>query len=127
LVRYAVALSDLDGYALADDVLTDLPVVPSLGGGRLPLEASMLSVVGAEVSSVRRVTGGALEVRIFNPAGVATTVEIRRGTAVSDRTGSQGTALRGQLVDLRGRYVASFEGSFELGPYRIATARLAES
>ena len=34
--------------------------------------------------------------------------------------------MRGQLVDLRGRQVESFEGSFELGPHRIATARLTE-
>jgi hypothetical protein len=27
---------------------------------------------------------------------------------------------------LRGRYIASFEGSFELGPYRIATVRLSD-
>ena len=58
---------------------------------------------GAEVSSVRR-TGGALEVRVFNPAGEPTTV--RLGT----RTG--------WLVDLRGRPTQSFEGSFELRGHR---------
>ena len=50
-LRYAVAVGELDGYALADDAFTDLPVLPSLGGGRLPLEGSMLSVSGAEVSA----------------------------------------------------------------------------
>ena len=129
-VRYAVAVGDLDGYALADDAFADLPVVSSLGGGRLPLEGSMLSVSGAEVSSLRRVAGGALEVRVFNSDGPCH--HRRAGSrSVADSSGSdswrQAQTLRGQLVDLRGRYLASFEGSFELGPYRIATARLAES
>jgi mannosylglycerate hydrolase len=128
-VRYAVAVGDQNGYALADDAFADLPVVSSLGGGRRGLEGSMLSVSGAEVSSLRRVAGGALEVRVFNPTGLATTVEL--GRSVADSSGSDSGApaetLRGQLVDLRGRYLASFEGSFELGPSRIATARLAVS
>ena len=127
-VHYALAVGDRNGYGLADDAFVDLPVLASLGGGRRRLEGSMLSVSGAEVSSLRRVAGGALEVRVFNPAGLPTTVEVRRSAAESD--GSDGEApmarLRGQLVDLRGRYVASFEGSFELGPYRIATARLSD-
>ena len=69
-VRYAVAVGDLDGYALADDAFTDLPVVTSLGGGRLPLEASMLSVHrcrGERGPAGRR---RVLEVRVFNPGGV---------------------------------------------------------
>ena len=127
-LRYAVAVGELDGYALADDAFTDLPVLPSLGGGRLPLEGSMLSVSGAEVSAVRRVAGGGLEVRVFNPGASTSTVEMQRNAGETDAGGPPApTPLRGRLVDLRGRYVASFEGSFELGPYRIATARLAES
>ena len=125
-VRYGVAVGDLDGYALADDAFTDLPVVASLGGGRLALEASMLSVQGAEVSALRRVAG-VLEVRVFNPRGVATNVMLRQGTSDSDSSRTPGESIRGQLVDLRGRFVGSFEGSFELGPYQIATARLVES
>ena len=125
-LRYAVAVGVADGYALADDAFSDLPVVSSLGGGRLALEASMLSVAGAELSALRRAAGGALEIRVFNPGGTPTKVELRSGTAGPDNPRASEAMLRGQLVDLRGRYVASFEGSFELGPYRIATARLAE-
>jgi len=124
-VRYALAVGDIGGYEVADDAFTDLPVVGSLGGGRFPTEASMLSVAGAEVSALRRVAGGALEVRVFNPGAARATVEMRSGSAASDETHAPGSTLRGQLVDLRGRYLGSFEGSFELGPYRIATARLA--
>ncbi len=124
-MRYAVAVGDLDGYRLADDAFTDLPVVSSLGGGRLALEASMLAVAGAEVSSVRRVAGGVLEIRVFNPGGAPTTVEVGMGTAESDNLEVPAARLRGQLVDLRGGHVGSFEGSFDLGPHRIATARLA--
>ncbi len=124
-MRYAVATGVEDLYALADNAFSDLPVVASLGGGRLPLEASMLSVTGAEVSSLRRVAGGALEVRVFNPGAEATRVVVERGTASAEGDGSSGSHL-GQLVDLRGRYTAGFEGSFELGPYRIATVRLSD-
>ena len=124
-VRYAVATGTEDPYALADDAFGDLPVVASLGGGRLPLEASMLSVTGAEVSSVRRIAGGALEVRVFNPSAKATQVAVGRRPASTADSGSSGSH-RGQLVDLRGRFIAGFEGSFELGPYRIATVRLSD-
>jgi hypothetical protein len=61
---------------------------------------------------------------VFNPGGEPATVEVRRGTADANGSLAPGDRVRGQLVDLRGRHVASFEGSFELGPYRIATARL---
>jgi hypothetical protein len=124
-MRYAVAVGTEDAYALADDAFGDLPVVASLGGGHLPLEASMLSVIGAEVSSVRRVAGSAIEVRVFNPGAEATRVAVERSSATTDGVGSSGSH-RGQLVDLRGRYIGGFEGSFELGPHRIATVRLSD-
>jgi hypothetical protein len=127
-MRYAVAVGVGvgDGYALADAAFGDLAVVASLGGGRLPLEASMLSVTGAEVSAVRRVAGGALEVRVFNPGGIPTDVAVIAGNGGAGSPWAPGASPRGQLVDLRGRHVASFEGSFELGPYRIATVRLSD-
>jgi hypothetical protein len=127
-MRYAVAVGVGvgDGYALADAAFGDLPVVASLGGGRLPLEASMLSVTGAEVSAVRRVAGGALEVRVFNPSGIPTDVAVIAGNGGAGSPWAPGASPGGQLVDLRGRHVASFEGSFELGPYRIATVRLSD-
>jgi hypothetical protein len=49
-------------------------------------------------------------VRVFNPTEQATTVEL--------------AGRRGWLVDLRGRPLSPFEGSFELGAHAIATARL---
>jgi hypothetical protein len=122
VLRYALALEATDPYGLADDAFMDLPVVSSLGGGRRGLESSLLSVTGAEVSALRRVAGGVLELRVFNPTGASTRVEVRRG--LRSAPGADDEPLRGQLVDLRGRFVASFEGSFELGPHRIATARL---
>jgi len=57
---------------------------------------------------VRRVAG-LLEVRVFNPSDQVTTV----------RVGSRS----GWLVDLRGRTLNPFDGSFELGPFGIATFR----
>jgi hypothetical protein len=68
-----------------------------------------LRVEGAEVSALRR-EGGVLELRVFNPSAESTTVEV--------------PGHSGWLVDLRGYPVAAFEGSFELRPFGIATARL---
>ena len=51
-----------------------------------------------------------LEVRVFNPTAQATVV------ALPGRSG--------WLVDLRGYPLEPFEGSFELRPFGIATARL---
>ena len=120
-LRYALALGEQDPYALADEAFLDMAVAASLGGGELELEASLLSVTGAQVSALHRVAG-ALEMRVFNPDSKAARVEVRS----SDGTGPVGLTapVRGHLVDLRGRFVASFEGSFALGPHAIATARL---
>jgi hypothetical protein len=125
-LRYAVALGPFDAYGLADDAFSDLCVVSSLGGGKRAVEASLLSLQGAELSALRRVEGGALELRVFNPTGSTTRVEVRGAEQASGEPGEPGAPMRGQLVDLRGRQVESFEGSFELGPHRIATARLTE-
>lgn len=124
-LRYAVALDADDPYALAEEAFCDLPVVASLGGGSFALEASLLSVSGAELSALRRVGGGVLEMRVFNPSGDTRFVEVRAGTGPTPDPDSRQVPVRGQLVDLRGRHLAGFEGSFELGPHRIATARLA--
>jgi hypothetical protein len=62
---------------------------------------------------VHREPGG-LVVRVYNPGATAGTVEIERDE----------TPARGWLVDLRGRPVERFEGSFELRAAGIATARL---
>ena len=108
-LHYAVAVDVDDPYALADDVLLPLEVVASNGGGTRPPEGSELSVSGAEVSAVRR-EGGLLEVRVFNPRPTPTTVSI--------------AGRAGWLVDLRGYPQSPFEGSFELRPFGLATARL---
>jgi len=106
---YALALGESDPYALADDVLLPLEVVSSFGGGSRPDQGSELNLDGAQVSALRR-ENGVLEVRVFNPGAHTTTVDIG-GRA-------------GWLVDLRGFPVEPFEGSFELRPFGIATARL---
>jgi alpha-mannosidase len=105
----AAAGADLDPYALADDVLLPLTVVTSLGGGSRADSGSELRIDGAVVSALRR-QGGALEVRVFNPASEPTTVSL--------------PGRSGWLVDLRGYPEQPFEGSFELRPFGIATARL---
>ena len=61
------------------------------------------------MSAVRR-ERGILEVRVFNPTPDTATVAI--------------TGQAGWLIDLRGYPERPFEGSFELRPFGIATARL---
>ena len=107
-LRYALALDCADPYALADDVLLPLEAVSSLGGGTRPASGSALTVDGAQVSALHRVAG-VLEARVFNPTAASTTVSF--------------AGRSGWLVDLRGYPLQPFEGSFELGPFRIATAR----
>jgi alpha-mannosidase len=110
VLRYAVHVGDGDPYALADDAFLPLEVVVAPGGGDVQSVGTALQVHGAEVSAVVR-RGGALEVRVFNNSDEETTVAIDGHT--------------GWLVDLRGRPLAPFDGSFALGPWAIATARLA--
>jgi len=107
--RYAVALGDVDPYALADDAFLPLQVTVGKGRGDWSDVGDMLHITGAEVSSVRRV-GGALEVRLFNPTSHDVEVDVGHHT--------------GWLVDLRGRTIDHVEGRFTLGPWRIATLRL---
>ncbi|MEY2571786.1 MAG: 2-O-(6-phospho-alpha-D-mannosyl)-D-glycerate hydrolase [Acidimicrobiaceae bacterium] len=99
---------DVDPYALVDDALVPLRITQARGGDR-PSEGQALTVDGAQVSALRRV-GGRLELRVFNPSATETTVTI------ADRTG--------WLIDLRGRALEPFTGSFVLAPWKIATARL---
>jgi hypothetical protein len=66
-------------------------------------------VEGAQVSAVRR-ERVFLEVRVFNPTPDTATVSI--------------AGHAGWLINLRGHPVQPFEGSFELRPFGIATARL---
>lgn len=108
--RYAICIdAGIDPYAMVDDVFLPLEVVSCDGGGWRPDQGSAFDVTGAEVSAVTRVRG-ALEVRVFNPTATVTTVSLPERS--------------GWLVDLRGRPVASFDGSFSLRPFGIATVRL---
>jgi mannosylglycerate hydrolase len=106
--RYALAASPTDPYALAEDVLMPLEVVHSAGGGARPGTGSAFEVEGAQVSALRRVRG-LLEVRVFNPTEAETTVRVR--------------GRSGWLVDLRGRTLAPFDGSFPLSAFEVATFR----
>jgi hypothetical protein len=108
-LRYALALDCTDPYRLADDVLMPLEVAASLGGGSRPPAGTELSVDGAEVSALHRV-GGVLEARVYNPRPEPTVVSF--------------PGRSGWLVDLRGYPRRRFEGSFELRPFGITTARL---
>ena len=108
-LRYALALDCQDPYSLADDVLLPLETTASLGGGTRPSSGTELTVDGAEVSALHRVAG-TLELRVYNPRPDATTVSI--------------PGRSGWLVDLRGYPQEPFEGSFELRPFGIASARL---
>jgi mannosylglycerate hydrolase len=107
--RYALAVDAADPFDLAEDFLTPLEVVESLGGGTRPAAGSHLSVEGARISALRR-EAGALEIRVYNPTEAAATV--RLATAA------------GWLVDLRGRPLEPFEGGFVLRPFGFATARV---
>ena len=108
--RYGVCIGDVDPYALVDDAFVPLPVVTAEGGGRRPSEGSPLTVEGAEVSALRQVDG-AVEVRLFNPSAEPAAVRL--------------VGCSGWLVDLRGLPLQPFEERFELGAWRVATARLA--
>ena len=74
-----------------------------------PPREAQLAVHGAEVSALHRV-GGVLEARVFNPTAQPAVVSF--------------PGRAGWLVDLRGYPLEAFEGSFELRPFGIATARL---
>jgi alpha-mannosidase len=108
-VRYAVHVGSDDPYAMADQAWLPLEVAQSSGGGSRPDRGSELSVSGAEVSSLRRVAGR-IEVRVYNPTNQEASVVIEGHS--------------GWLVDLRGRPLEPFDGTFPLRPWGIATARL---
>ena len=106
-LRYAVAVGEVDPWALAEDAWLPLEVVHGRGTGKCPDRGSRLQVEGAQVSALRR-DGAQLELRVFNPtdSGAVATVAGRSGW----------------LVDLTGRPLERFDGSFPLPPWGIATA-----
>ena len=108
---FAVHAGDRDPFSVVDDAF--LPLLVTRGGGSDATGAETgqaLSVTGAEVSAIVR-EAGQLRVRVFNPTAEPTTVTI--------------DGRHGWLVDLRGRPVAPFEGTFPLAPWQLATAALA--
>jgi len=116
-VSYAVHRGGRDPYAVADDAHLALLVARPRGGPSCGDEAEALRVDGAEVSAVLRpamspATGqdARLIVRVFNPSDAETTVSI--------------PGRSGWLVDLRGRPIRPFEGTFPLRAQGIATAAL---
>jgi hypothetical protein len=109
-LRYAVAVGDVDPYALAEDAFLPLLTTIGRGGAASSPSHQALAIDGAQVSSVRRGDGGALEVRVFNPTAASTVVDLG--------------GRQGWRIDLRGRPLAPVDGSFELGPWAIATVAL---
>ena len=109
--RYAVELDAADPWRLCDTVLLPLEVVPSPGGGWRDTSGSVLTVRGAEVSSLQ-VVDGLVELRVFNPTDVNTTVEV--------------VGRRGHEVDLAGRVLRAFDVELDLRARGIATLRLAD-
>jgi len=109
-VAYAVSVADVDPFTMADEVLVPLLTARAPGGGpdRRP-GAAGLEVEGAPVSAVVR-EGSAVVLRVFNPRDSAATLCVRGRT--------------GEVVDLRGRSLAPFDGTLELPAGRIATIRL---
>ena len=110
-LRYAVAVGDVDPYALAEDAFVELQVAYGAALGTLPDRHQALHVDGAQVSSLRR-RQGRLELRAFNPTGVETTLTT--------------PGRRGEVVDLRGRALAPFDGTLVLRPHGIVTIALHE-
>jgi hypothetical protein len=106
-ISYAVAVGAVDPYVLAEDAFVPLLVTTGTGAGEHASAEPALTIDGAEVSSVRRGDGGRLEVRVFNPTPGPVTVGLG--------------GRRGWRVDLRGRPQDAADGTFELGPWAIAT------
>ncbi len=107
--RYAIAVGDVDPFAIADDFLLPLEVAIAQGDGHGADDGQALSVEGVEVSAVVRVPGG-IEVRVWNPSDEPATATITDGV--------------GWVVDLRGRPMRPFENETTLGPWEILTVRM---
>jgi mannosylglycerate hydrolase len=105
---------DADVHGAAEAFLLPLERVRAGGVRRsAPARGQALRVEGAEVSAVRR-EGGRLVVRVHNASPAPSTVHIAR----------DGDDATGDVIDLRGRTLASFAGSLALGPWQIASLRL---
>jgi alpha-mannosidase len=108
--RYVLGIG-LDPWKLSEYVFSPLDVVKAEGGGDRPTSGTAFSVNGAIVSSIRRVAGE-LEVRVFNPTGTPTMVNL--------------DGAEGFQVNLRGAPEAAFADEVRLGPYRFSTLRISD-
>ena len=111
-MRYAVAVGDVDPYALADDAFLPFLTGRARGAGDGESSGTHLQVTGAPVSSLRR-HDGRLELRVFNPGNEETEVRVE--------------GRQGWLMDLKGTPLEAFEEAVELPAGRIATLALDES
>jgi hypothetical protein len=101
----------------ADEFLVPLERVRGggvAGANRAP-SGSALRVDGAQVSAVLR-DGDGLVVRLYNASPEAATATINH----------ENTPAQGWHIDLVGRPLSQFEGSFALRPWEIATVRVAD-
>ena len=105
-------------YDMADDFLVPLlsaPVPADAQATRAP-RGEGLEVRGAVVSAVIRDDDGHLLVRVFEPEGMRTAVEVRW----------DGEVRAVELIDLRGRSLGTVAGPVSLRPHGIATLRVRE-
>ncbi len=109
-LSYALALGHDDPYALADDVLLPLDVVTALGGGARAASGSALGIEGAEVERVAS--------RAWSARGPCLQPDVPTRPRWSSPGTQGGSSTCGDIP------CWPFEGSFELRPFGIATARL---
>ncbi|MCB0977035.1 MAG: hypothetical protein KDB02_06210, partial [Acidimicrobiales bacterium] len=110
--RFVLHRGGRDPYAVADESFTPIRTARRPGGfGDSSSSGQGLDVKGAEVTALRRGRDGRLELRVLNSSGD------RRTFSVTGRTG--------RFVDLAGEPTGEiFQGSAELGPWKIATLQL---
>jgi alpha-mannosidase len=118
LYPHAGTWVDADCYAAADAFTVPLPhtTAEPMAAPARAAHGHALAVTGAEVSSLRRTEGGAIEVRVYNPRPTDTTLTMQRA----------GNPARGEIVNLRGRVLGSFDGTVALRGGEIMTIRLAD-
>ncbi len=90
--------------------------VPSHARGTLASRGERLSVRGAVVSAIARDGDGRLIVRVFEPAGARTEVDLRW----------DGEPLAVEMIDLTGRSLGRVDGPLSLRPQGIATLRVTD-
>ncbi len=114
--RFVLQVGGRDPYAVSDEAFTPLPtshLPASRTFGDPGASGQVLSVSGAEVTALRRVADGRVELRAVNPTPEPAVL------SVPGRTG--------EVVDLRHRPTGTrFDATLDLGPWQIATILLDE-